>query len=198
VFEQISNHAEQGLARLISQYKGKPVLADLITTLIEPLQDIEDTLVQLNTLRQLSTAAGKNLDEIGTIVGLVRPAGDDDTTYRQKIIAQIKINTSHGQPEQAIQVFQLFTGANIVLLSEFYPGEIIIGSDHIFPDTQSIDLIISIVQKVVPAGVRVNGVISFEGLSPFAYAGGTIKSGGYGSVSAPGVGGGYGSIRVQQ
>lgn len=186
----IPNHADLAIARLISQYANAENLQNLIRALIVPVQEIEGVLEQLNLLRQLAIATGIQLDLLGTIIGLARFPGDSDDLYRQKLYAEIKVNTSQGQPEQAIQTYQLFTSAALVILTEFFPAEIIIASEYMPPDQDTVDLLLSILNKVLPAGVRADGIISFDPTEAFAYDG-SLPGLGYGTVGDPSVGGKY-------
>lgn len=188
-FTPVPDYVVAALARLISQYQQKPNIAGLLGALVSPLNDLELAATQLNTLRQLLTATGQNLDNIGKILGLARFPGDSDSIYRNKLIAQVKINTSQGQPEFAIQTFQLFTMALQVLLFEFFPGSIIMESDYIPPDQATVDLLLNILNEVLPAGVRPYGIVSFDPVSSFAYNG-PLQGQGYGANGDPSTGGG--------
>jgi hypothetical protein len=194
VFPPISDHQAAAIARLVSQYADAERLKGLISALVGPIQEIETALATLNTLRSLELAEGVNLDLLGTIVGLARPSGDDDATYRNKLKAQIKVNVSEGQPEQAIQTFQLFTGAQLVILNEYYPAEVIIGSEHAFADQAEVDTVLAIIRDVLPAGVRANGFIEFDPTEAFAFDG-IVAGLGWGDSTDPLAGGKFATIR---
>lgn len=155
-----------------------------------PIQDIEDALAGMNTLRMLATATGVNLDNLGQIIGLARTPGDSDDLYRQKLYAEIKLNTSEGQPEAVIQTYQLFTSATLVLLYEGNYAGVLLESEYIPPDQETADLLLRIVGQVLPAGVRAEGLVGFDATEAFAYAG-TLSGLGYGSVGNPTQGGKY-------
>lgn len=69
--------------RLIDQYRESPLLMALLMVLIDnPLPDIETALEQLSLRLSIDDMTGKNLDAIGEIVGLKRPASlGDETEY---------------------------------------------------------------------------------------------------------------------
>jgi len=190
MFTPITSHVDAAKARLIEQYKEKTNLLNLITSLISPIQDIESALGTLNTDRSLMTAEGVNLDLLGTILGLARTPGDSDDKYRAKLIAQTKINTSQGQPEFAIQVYQLFTGAPLVLLTEGESGDVILESEYVPADQAEVDLLLSIIEDVLPAGIRCAGLVAFDPTEAFAYDG-SLPGLGYGDAGIPTVGGKY-------
>lgn len=190
----VNNHlAEDAIKRLLGQYAEADKLQGLISAFVKPLQQLEFVFNDLNVLRQLAVATGVQLDGIGQIVGLPRPAGDDDDTYRQKLYAQIKINTSQGQPEMLIQMYQLFTGANLVLLTEHFPAEVTVSSEYMPADQDEVNLLVSLLQRAAPAGVRVDGIIVFDPTEAFAYDGG-LPGLGYGDANDSNVGGKYATI----
>lgn len=192
MFDPITNHVEQALGRLITQYKDRPNIRGLMSALIKPIQKIEDTLVQMNTLRSLDNAIGQNLDNLGTILGLARFPGDGDTTYRNKLKAKVKLNTSEGEPERIIETFQLFTGATQVILHEHYPAEVFIDSDYLIPNQETVDIILGILESVAAAGVRIGGFVSFDPSESFAFDG-PLPGLGFGNESDPLAGGMFGT-----
>ncbi len=179
MFNPIPDHVAAALKRLINQYRGATNLQGVLTAIIEPLNGIETVLGDMNTLRYLPDAFGAQLDLIGRIVGLPRPPGMGDAQYLLELYGQIKINTSQGQPEQAIQVFQLFTGAGQVRLFEFFPARVQIQSAYVPPDQNTVDTIIKAVDDSLPAGVATEGFVTYDATSPFTYSGVLSPSGGY-------------------
>jgi hypothetical protein len=161
---KIDSHIEDGLARLISQYKGKERIEGFISSFIRPLEALETGLISTLNNRWVNTAIGKQLDLLGSIVGEGR-RGQTDEEYRIKIIIRIAINTSKGTPEGTIAIFALVTGATIVNLYEYFPG-------------------------VVELYANVNFEYSFNNCGPdaFAFEGG-IDGLGFGDVFDPDVGG---------
>lgn len=190
MFTPINDHVAAALKRIITQYNESTNLKNVIRAIVGPVQDIETALAQLNTLRALDVATGVQLDLIGTIVGLERPPGDTDDEYRQKLQGQIKINVSQGQPEQAIQTYELFTGADLIILFEGSSGDVLIESEYLPVDQAEVDLLLGILDKVLPAGVRPAGIVAFDASEAFAYDG-ALPGFGYGTVSDAGVGGKY-------
>lgn len=193
MFENIPNTVAQGLARLITQYANATNLQNLLTGIITPQQDIEDALGDMNTLRYLPAATGAQLDTIGAIVGVTRTPGQSDASYLIAIYSQIKINTSQGQPEQLIQLFILLTQTAPVYYFEFYPGHFMFETTYAPPDQGTADMIIDSLEEAAPAGVACDGIITIPTGPVFRYAG-ILPSGGYGSLSDPSGGGGYGGL----
>jgi hypothetical protein len=79
------------------------------------------------------------------------------------------------------------------LLTEHFPGEITISSEHVFPDQAAIDMILGILDEVLPAGVRPDGIITFDATEAFAYEGG-LPGLGYGDVGDLSAGGKYATL----
>lgn len=171
MFSNIPNHVQQALKRLLTQYQNAPVLQGFLTAIINPIQTIEDELGVMNTARYLPAAVGNQLDIIGSIVGIKRPAGMPDDQYLLEIYGQIKINVSEGQPEQIIQAYELFTSVPFVILTEFHNASLIVASTYAPPDQKTVDRLILTIKKAAPAGVRVDGLITFDADMAFAYDG---------------------------
>lgn len=192
MFTPINNHVQQALARLLTQYQNSPNFQGLMRAMIGPVQDIENTLTDMNLLRYLPAAQGAQLDILGLLVGLPRPAGANDTLYLQLIYGQIKENNSEGQPEQAIQVFELLTQVSQVILYESRLAGILIESIWIPPSQAEVDRIIGILQNTIPAGVRCDGIVSYDADTAFSYDG-ALEGSGYDDGSQT-VGGKYAQL----
>lgn len=188
MFSPIPNHVQQALARLVTQYKNATKLQGLLTSLVNPIQDIESSLTDMNNLRYLQQAQGVQLDVIGIIVGLPR-GGRNDAQYRLALQAQIKVNVSCGQPEQVIQAYALFTGSPLVLLDEYRNASFILESDFDPGSQLAADNLILTVKQASPVGVRLDEIICFDPTEPFAYAG-SLPGNGYDDGSQT-VGGKY-------
>jgi hypothetical protein len=184
----ISTHVADGIKRLASQYANSSNLINFISSIVTPIQTIEDATATLNTLRSISTATGVQLDLIGTIVGLARPAGDNDALYRQKLYGRIKINTSEGQPEQAIQTYQLFTSAPLVLLQDGAGGDCSIASQYVPANQAEVDFLLGIMEQVLAGGARCTELVSFDATEAFAFDG-ALPGLGFDNDGAPGSGG---------
>lgn len=175
----IPDYVASALARLMTQYKAAPNLQGVIEAVLKPLNAFEQNLGDMDSVRYLPAAIGAQLDLIGRIVGIEREPGQSDAEYLLRIYAQIKINTSEGQPEQAIQVFQLFTGAPQVRLFEMFPARVQIASEYDPPNQAAIDTIINAVDRALPAGVATEGFVTYDPTSPFIYQGVLSPGSGY-------------------
>lgn len=103
---KITDHVTQAKDRLPTQHAGKTKIEALLTALVTPMQAIEDALWQLLTERQIDTAIGTQLDDIGLIVGEDRQGKTDDD-YRRFLRARISVHKSRGTAEDILTVAQL-------------------------------------------------------------------------------------------
>lgn len=102
---KITDHTGIGLARLITQYKGKPRMTALLTSYLIEVQAIEDAAFQVIDAT-IDTATGHALTQWGKIVGQVNP-GLSDENYRVLIRARIRVNRSDGRPRDLIEILEL-------------------------------------------------------------------------------------------
>lgn len=126
--EIITTHAEDALARLISQFKEQPNIEGFIRSFIVPFQHQENTLIQILTQRWVSTAVGVQLDKFGTIVGEDR-LGRNDDAYRLALYLRIAINVCKGTPEEFIAIFLLLTGCTQAQYIPEYPAAVSVLGD---------------------------------------------------------------------
>jgi len=155
----ITDHTEQALDLLISQYKGLPRLSGLITSITNRLQEFEDTNWDVINKRLLdytdrdgnqAHAVGAQLDTIGRIVGQGR-AGQDDATYLIFIRAKIFLNKSRARHDDVIKVLQLVEAAAFEY-SESYPATVWIQ----FAEPPSVDpaILVGLARRAVTGGVQ--------------------------------------------
>ena len=152
----ITDHVARALARLPDQFKGKTKLELLLTTFIEPFQEIEDVFWQLLVERTLDVAIGKQLDDIGAIVQFFRDGANDDT-YRRLLRARIKVLRSRGTGDELLQITRLIINdatATVTLVPE-YPAALVIRIDA-QPLAQEIaEMAIGFLRKAASGGVRI-------------------------------------------
>ena len=192
---QITDHIERAKKQLLTQYKEKLGIGYLIESFVDQIQQLENVFVTLSVERAVDVAVGVQLDRIGVIVGIERVPGQSDTDYRLAIKIRIGQNLSEGEPESVIQTFRTLTGAVLVILNDGYHAEIDLACELDFTQDQ-VNQYIYEIKKVVAAGVRVSGLISFDDVEPFAFAG-TMIGAGFGSDTNPTAGGKFAYIQRQ-
>jgi len=126
--EHILNHEDEAQARLLSQFKGSPRIEGLLSSFVAGQQGLEDVLWALYIERQLDTASGEQLDNLGTIVREERK-GRNDVNYRIGLIGKIGRNISKGTVNDLITIFKLLMSAEIAYFEEYFPAECAIYSD---------------------------------------------------------------------
>lgn len=146
---------EKGLGRLLSQFKGKPLIEAFLSSYLKQLDKTQaDTLYLLNN-RSVFNATGKFLDQIGSLVGVKR-GGDSDSIYRDRILNQILINNSEGTPKDVISILKNLTQASDVRMFEHFPANL-----HLFTDgSYKLKEAAITMRDVVPAGVTDVTIIS--------------------------------------
>jgi|GEM_PF-1593142 len=171
----ISTHAAGAKARLLYQYRGRPNIEALITSLSgDRAQQLEDSLFTLYTRLDIDLSEGVQLDNIGELVGQTR-GGQSDAVYRLFLKAKAGKNVSEGDINQVLSVWKLITGGTAVQLIENYPAEVELYSDVPVPDELAA-FAFAIMQEVVAAGVRVvSSVIAV--VDPFGFEGNPVALG---------------------
>jgi hypothetical protein len=109
------DYGAQALSRVAVQYRESSKLLATISALADFYQEVENALVTIGTLRDITIAGGVNLDTDGELVGQSRELvnGDviDDPTYRTLIQIKIARNSSHAKNEDLIGILaQIFGG----------------------------------------------------------------------------------------
>lgn len=108
-YSRNDDHASQALARLLTQLRGKPNVAALLTTYLTQVQEIEAVFDVLYNQRGVdSPIGGVVYDGLGQIVGLPRN-GLTDIQYMTRINAQIVVNNSSGTIQDLIDAVQFVT-----------------------------------------------------------------------------------------
>jgi len=128
VITQITTHEEDQRARLLSQFKDKPLIEAILNAIGEQVQDYEDATIELNELLNISTQVGVQLDGIGTIVGEAR-GGLSDPDYRTALYTRIAALYGSGTGEDVIAAYVNATGATQVDLRPNYPAGLDIDGD---------------------------------------------------------------------
>lgn len=192
--ETISNHVQLALNRLIQQYKNSNRVKGLLTALVTPIQDLEGTFQDLKVDRWLDVAEGVILDRIGNLIGVTRTSNESDTSYRVRIQTQILVNISNGEPESAIQVFKRYTNATTVLYSEGKPASVQLQSEVEIETQELINQIYEEIERVVPAGVRVDAICRYSSLSESFAFDGSLPGKGFGSIADSSQGGEFAEV----
>jgi hypothetical protein len=201
---EITNHVQQALNRLIQQYRGLPLLAGLITALVQQIQDLEDATYDMNEARQFfngSTypAVGAQLDGIGQLVGITRN-GQNNAEFLTLIQGKIGENFSDTTQNALVTIVQtVFQATNVWVMTPNTPGSpglqasVAFGVGNPLVDPSLYPLIEQIILNSIGAGIGLFLLSTFSATNAFAMAGPQPWVAGFGDALNPGVGGGFAS-----
>ena len=192
VIERVEDHCADGLELLLSQFQNKPRLAGVLCAFLESVQEVEDAAWQLLTERDLDSAVGAQLDQLGRLVGEERQ-GRTDGQYRPFVRARILINRSNGRGEELLTILRVVLGDAVALrLREEYPAAFTVVVSELGALTP--DTLIRLLRQAKAAGVRVlleYSLVAPEEAFTFATASSVEldPARGFGSTFDPAVGG---------
>ncbi|MBG23766.1 MAG: hypothetical protein CMF22_10625 [Idiomarinaceae bacterium] len=70
------NYVEQAKERVTEQFKDKPHIEQLLTVWLEGNQELEDTFINIEKIKDIDESSGVQLDNIGNIIGQPRELVD--------------------------------------------------------------------------------------------------------------------------
>lgn len=186
----------QGL--LISQFQDKPRVNGIVEAIVEPLQDVQDTLYAMLTQTYVTNAVGAQLDIIGEYVGITR-GGYPDDLFRLFIQVQIGINNSQGHANEILAIVGLITGATNVLYIPGFPAGMSLQVNINLPAyLASLPLtgaeFIQLIQKTIPAGVALYGISWYDGPGTAFGWESDPDALGFGTITDPSLGGDWASL----
>lgn len=185
----IPDHVQQGLDALPMQLRGKPKLEVVLRALLRQVQELEDATLALLSSRDLNTASGAVLDQLGRLVGENRVGRLSDAEYRLAIQLRIQRNNSRGEPDRLIRVLRQLSNATGVLYEEPAPGLVRMTFDG---NALPADMRASM-EAIAPVGVRLELVCAPT--FPFAFSSVAqpnqpSNAGGFGATTNSQTGGG--------
>ncbi len=131
------------------------LMREFTKAFLDESTDIEDVCQDLMDDRNLDSALGVQLDQLGLLVGETRKGRNDDD-YRLAIKLRIAINTSNGTVEDVIKVIRLiFTQETEVNVQRVGKALITI---YIGVDAPTEDLI-PLLQQTIAAGVKIESIV---------------------------------------
>lgn len=101
----ITDHARSAILNQNGPFWGKPRIASFIWAITTGLQEIENAIQSVISLRQVDNATLEQLKILGKIVGQ-RYASEDVETYRGLIRGRIAANRSSGTADDLLRVIQ--------------------------------------------------------------------------------------------
>lgn len=119
---QKTQHTEEMLDNRVEQFRDKSRFASLLSAFGSQIQDIEDALFQILSDTSIDSAAGMQLDGVGTIVGEERN-GLSDADYRLRIKARVLANKSSGTIEDLLGICDVL-GLTATTVLEPFPANV--------------------------------------------------------------------------
>lgn len=165
-------------AALAGQFTDSPNVQDLVECLAYPMTQIDTVTVQLQTWRDLDTATGVALDQIGQLLnqprqGGVYPLGESDADYRPKLRAAILRNRSDGATTNLIAMLEaLLTGyAPAIQFVDTPPAAFVVAIGVSSPLSAAMEVTIGeFLDAAKSAGVGIAGAAWYTAPT-FAFAG---------------------------
>lgn len=158
-------HATIALSLLPGQFQESTDLRALVSALVgetHGVQECENTLWDLHSMRWLWIATGQQLDGLGDVLGWPRDSDDDDE-YRESLYLAVLINVSEGEPERVIEGVETITRASEVHFIEKYDATFVVYAHAL----ERWDLIY-LVGRIAPGGVQ-TVVVGSESANPFVF-----------------------------
>lgn len=193
------DHKAKAKSRVITQYRESVNSLNQIDIYTSEANNLEQVFQDLINKRSINYAEGKQLDNIGEIVGQSRVVQDQilsDEDYRKFIKARIVRNYTTSTTEEIIAAVVFILDAPQVQVIEG-GAQISIGIGKILtPEEVNLVINLGIVPKT--AGVAID-YFEYNSANPFSYrsivSSGIFPGGsGYGTVSNPVLGGQFASI----
>lgn len=104
----VNNRVERAKSYLLSQFKDKPNINALVDALVSELQELENVINDLQTVRTLDGAYGWWLDQIGNDLDVSRGNyGDDD--YKTAIKIAMAKKTASASVDDILRIVSLIT-----------------------------------------------------------------------------------------
>lgn len=178
MIKKIDNHVERAQDLLVSQFKDSENLNKIVKSLVDEVQEIEDSLDDLRKKRSLDTAEGVQLDGIGDIVDEER-VGRSDIAYRLALALRIGVNISKGTPRDVQNFLKNITSATDVSYIELYPAKLQLYTNGTVIPNDLVDR----VREIVPVSIGLIIVSVGSGFATsFGFAGDS-RAGAFGSAN---------------
>lgn len=146
-------HADEGVAKLIAQLRGKPRLEGLLRSYLDQIQDLEDFYFDLYVLRSVDSAEDQQLDDLGDLVGQKRNGMQDDE-YRLFVKARILANKSKGYNPTLLKIIRILNATTPIKMREYYPKAVVY--EVFAPDANPMITSRDLLQRAKASGVNLD------------------------------------------
>ncbi len=191
----ITTYVQNGLAQLLTQYQNKPNITALFTAILEQVQAAENGLFPLNQGRQVYSAVGMQLDNLGTLFNQPRN-GLSDSEYLLFILGKIGELFSDSTTDRVGAVYQILLNSPYVQVNNEYPAAVGMLAASTGVDPSLVPIIYDFVQLSLGAGIQLDYLAIFDPTQAFAFAGGGGTALGFGDLNNPATGGEFGQLLI--
>lgn len=178
-FTQITDHVQQAKNRILHQYlrphldASQYAISTQLPKLVEGLyskgiQGFEDAVFTTIPKLDIASNSGKNLDQIGDIVGQQRNDLNDDD-YRARLKGKVAVNTSNGHSDDIYRIWKAYSSATVVLITEVFPAGIQINTDTV-PSGGNLPEVIKLIDDSLGAGISLVGIILSDPVNSFQFS----------------------------
>lgn len=198
VFAAVAPHPDGTLAtdfclqatdRIVEQFKPQPKIAALLCAIADRATPIEQALINVKEFRQLSTALGQQLDELGKFYGEFRN-DESDADYRRRLLAFAEIVASKGTGEDLIRLLVTLDNGfapTAIALVEHHPAGLIMTARVPLGGQLLGETFARLLKKTKAGGV--GSVLLFEEQSALLFVWSGDVGAGWGEDGQPGSGG---------
>jgi Protein of unknown function (DUF2612) len=113
--QQPTDHIAGALSRLPIQFEDKPNLIGVLTCFLQPIQELENALVDVIVQRSVLNAIGVTLRMLGKLVGQDYEDGLSDDDFRRLVMARIAKNKSTGSGPDILRIARLLVDPGMSL-----------------------------------------------------------------------------------
>jgi hypothetical protein len=150
--ERKTDHVEDGISKLLEQYKGKPRIAALLSSYLRRVQELDDAAWDVLVSRLIDTAVNEQLTVLSRLVGEPVRLADDE---RQRVLvrARIAVNRSSGHGDDILRVAGLLFDREFEL-TEHFPAAMVVRV--LEPMSAIPELEQSMLEQAAAGGVRID------------------------------------------
>jgi len=183
----ITDHARRAILSLNPVFWGKPRIASFVWAITSEVQELEDAITSVLTLRLVDNAGDVQLAALGRLVGQANTGGFATELYRALIRAKIRTNRSHGTLRDILETLALLGLTGVVWFPAGWAtlGLLVEPAGALVLDAVSIVLRNA---KQAEEGILLY-VATTTGLRADSAADTVAATGGWGSATNPAVGG---------
>ena len=129
----------------------------LLNALITSLDDVDDSLERIYSGHHINTAAGDDLDKIGTFVGVSRETAESNSRYRTRIKARFRAGTIEPTTDNFAEYVTAILDTseeNFVLIRQDFIPEVIVSAQSGVWENNDLtaETLIDLLDNAVPAG----------------------------------------------